>query len=56
MTSLELQLGSSPVSSLRVVADGVVGLQSNPLRYRPVLLQLLGQTTLQLVRLVGGLR
>ena len=40
---LDVQLSSSPVSSLRVVTNGVTGLHANPLRNRAVLLLLFAQ-------------
>lgn len=40
---LDVQLGSSPVSSLRVVTNGVTSLHANPLRNRAVLLLLFAQ-------------
>lgn len=50
---LDVQLGSSPVSSLRVVSDGVVSLQSDPVRQRSVLLTGLSQLLLGLETLVS---
>uniref|UniRef100_A0A0L0P0J1 Uncharacterized protein n=1 Tax=Candidozyma auris TaxID=498019 RepID=A0A0L0P0J1_CANAR len=51
--NLDVQLRSSPVSSLGVVSDGVVGLQSDPLRQRSVLLGSLAQFLLSLEALVS---
>lgn len=42
----ELELGSSPVSSLCVVPDFVVSLVSDPVRHGPVLLDLFCQSYL----------
>lgn len=53
--SLELKLGTTPMTSLRVVSDGVVRLQANPLGDRAILLHLLGQTALESVRFVSRL-
>lgn len=50
---LDVQLGSSPVSSLSVVSDGVVSLHSDPLRQRSVLLSGLSQLLLGLETLVS---
>lgn len=50
---LDVQLGSSPVSSLSVVSDGVVSLHSDPLRQRSVLLGGLSQLLLGLETLVS---
>lgn len=50
---LDTQLGSSPVSSLGVVSDGVVSLQSDPLRQWSVLLGGLSQLLLDLETLVS---
>ena len=49
---LDVQFGSSPVSSLGVVANGVPGLHANPLRDRAVLLLLLAQDLLDFKRLL----
>lgn len=53
---LQVQLGSSPMPSLGVVSNFVVGSQTNPLWQRPVLLLLLGQLLLDLQSLVGRLQ
>jgi len=52
---LDVQFGSSPVSSLGVVANGVPGLHANPLRDRAVLLLLLAQDLLDFKRLLRWL-
>lgn len=52
-TGLEVQLSSSPVSSLGVVSDGVVSLQSEPLWQRSVLLGSLAQFLLDFEALVS---
>ena len=52
---LDVQFGSSPVSSLGVVANGVPGLHANPLRDRAVLLLLLAQDFLDFKRLLRWL-
>lgn len=46
--SLDTKLGSSPVSSLGVVSNGVVGLESDPLGQGSVLSRGLGQLGLGL--------
>lgn len=43
---LQVQLSSSPVSSLAVVSDGGVSLKSEPVRKRSVLLSSLGKLDL----------
>ena len=50
---LETQLGSSPVSSLEVVSNFVVGSHSNPVRHLSVLLLLLTELLLQTERFDG---
>ena len=55
-TDLELELGPPPVAALGVVADGVAGPHPDPLRDRPVLLQLLGQLDLDAEGFVGRLK
>lgn len=50
---LDAEAGLSPVSSLSVVADVVVGSESDPLRHRPVLLLRLGKLLLGTERLVA---
>lgn len=52
-TRLDVQLSSSPVSSLSVVSDLVVGLQSDPLRQRSVLLGSFSQLLLGSERFVS---
>eukprot|EP00297_Palpitomonas_bilix_P023054 CAMPEP_0113879140 /NCGR_PEP_ID=MMETSP0780_2-20120614/7070_1 /TAXON_ID=652834 /ORGANISM="Palpitomonas bilix" /LENGTH=78 /DNA_ID=CAMNT_0000865683 /DNA_START=519 /DNA_END=755 /DNA_ORIENTATION=- /assembly_acc=CAM_ASM_000599 len=52
--SLKAELGPPPVTSLGVVADGVVSLEPDPVRNRTVLLSLLGQDLLNLEGLLGG--
>jgi len=42
-TSLQLQLGPSPVSPLGIVSDSVTSPHSNPLRNRTILLLSLGE-------------
>jgi hypothetical protein len=44
--TLQLQLGTSPVTSLGVVSDLVAGAHSDPLRDGTILLQLLGELKL----------
>lgn len=51
--SLDVHLSSSPVSSLGVVTDSVVGSQSNPLWQGSVLLLGLSQLLLDLERLLS---
>ena len=53
--SSEAELCSSPVSPLSVVPDFVVSLVSDPVRHRPVLLDLLGKSHLLSERLNGTL-
>lgn len=55
LINLELQFGSSPVSSLRVVSDRVVRLQTYPLWHWSILFQFLCQTAFQLISLMGRL-
>jgi len=50
---VDVKLGSSPVSSLRVVSDGVVSLISDPVREGSVLLGLLGKLFLDDQSFVG---
>lgn len=52
----ERELGSSPVSPLSVVPDFVVSLVSDPVRHRPVLLNLLGESDLLSERLNRSLQ
>ncbi|KND99779.2 hypothetical protein QG37_03198 [Candidozyma auris] len=52
--NLDVQLRSSPVSSLGVVSDGVVGLQSDPSRQRSVSLGSLAQFSLSSEALVSS--
>lgn len=52
-TYLDSQLSSSPVSSLSVVSDLVVSLQSDPLRQWSVLLRSLSKLLLGLERFVS---
>ena len=49
------ELGSSPMSPLEVVFDVVVGFHSDPVGHLPVLLDLLAESLLKLVTLVGSL-
>ena len=51
----EAELGPSPVSPLSVVPDFVVSLVSDPVRHRPVLLDLLGESHLLSESLNGTL-
>ena len=53
---LEAELGSSPVSSLGVISDGVISLHPNPLRDRSVLLHLLTEDSLELETFNSSLR
>ena len=50
--SAETQLGSSPMSSLRVVPDFITSFHSNPLGDGTILLLLLGQESLDPANLV----
>jgi hypothetical protein len=52
---LDAQLGSSPVSSLGVVTDGVIRAKANPVRDRLVLLLLDGKSALGAEGLLGRL-
>lgn len=52
---LEAELGATPVTTLSVVADGVVGGQTNPLGDGAVLASLLAELVLDLESLVRGL-
>jgi len=52
---LQLELGPPPVAALGVVSDRVAGPHADPLRNRPVLLQLLGELHLDAEGLVGRL-
>ena len=49
------EFGSSPVTALEVVLDGVVRLHPDPVGHLAVLLDLLAQSFLQLVAFVGSL-
>ena len=51
--SLQADLRPAPVATLRVIPDLVVRAHANPLRDRPVLLQLLGQRLLDAESLVA---
>ena len=51
--SLQADLRAAPVATLRVIPDLVVRAHANPLRDRPVLLQLLGQRLLDAESLVA---
>lgn len=53
--SLELKLGTAPMTTLGVVSNGVVSLQTNPLRDWTILLHLFGQTALEPVGFVSRL-
>lgn len=53
-TCLDTQLGPSPVSSLCVVSDRVIGLHTDPLGKRAVLTLLLGELELGAESFVGG--
>jgi hypothetical protein len=53
---LQLELGPPPVAPLGVVADRVARAHADPLRDRPVLLQLLGQLRFDAKCLVGRLK
>jgi len=46
--TLQLELGTAPVTSLGIVANLIVRLHANPLGYWPILFLLLGQNTLNL--------
>ncbi len=54
--ALELELGPPPVPPLGVVPDGVARPHADPLRDGAVLLQLLGQLSLDAHGLVGRLK
>ena len=52
---LQSNLGSSPVSSLRIVPDPVVSAHTNPIRDGSVLLEFLCESLLRTKCLVAGL-
>jgi hypothetical protein len=53
---LQAELGSSPVSSLGVVSDGIASSHSDPLRDRAILLNLLSENALELETLDSSLK
>ncbi len=54
MMNLKAELGSTPVTTLGIVADLVVELHPGPLRDGTVLFHLLGQFQLNTKRLMGS--